>query len=81
MSALTLENYRWGIALWAIVFPATFLPLAVVFKFYEKKAQQQGLFIRERSGRTFVQSFIHYFHEFDSKFHCHIFGDISDLLR
>jgi hypothetical protein len=40
-------------------------PLGLLFKFYERKAKKQGLFVTKSSGRNVAQSFAHYFHEFD----------------
>jgi len=62
---LQMTSWRWALGAFAIIQPVVFLPLAVVFKFYQRKAAKQGLFIREPSGRTAMQSIIHYFHEFD----------------
>nr|POF14860.1 siderophore iron transporter mirb [Quercus suber] len=63
-----IDNWRWGIGLFCIVQPVVFLPLAIVFKFYQKKAEKLGLYRREPSGRTAFQSTKHYFHEFDSEY-------------
>lgn len=60
-----MTTWRWAIGAFAIIMPVVFLPLALVFKHYQKKAEKMGLFAREESGRSFAQSFIHYFHEFD----------------
>lgn len=68
-SFLSTSGWRWGYGAFAIIMPFVFLPLAAVFKFYQKKAEKQGLFIREKSGRTKVQSIVHYTHEFDGKQH------------
>ncbi|KAF2859422.1 putative siderochrome-iron transporter [Piedraia hortae CBS 480.64] len=64
-SFLAHTTWRWAIAAFCIIQPVVFLPLAVVFKFYQKKAQKMGLYRREPSGRTTLQSIVHYFHEFD----------------
>ncbi|OQD86624.1 hypothetical protein PENANT_c007G07395 [Penicillium antarcticum] len=64
-SVYTKYGWRWGYGIFCIVMPFVFLPLAVVFKFYEKKARKQGIFRRQPSGRTIMQSVTHYFHEFD----------------
>jgi hypothetical protein len=70
-SFLSNSTYHWAIGAFCIIQPVVFLPLAVVFKFYQRKAEKMGLYKRNASGRTAVQSFIHYFHEFDGKlFHC-----------
>ena len=60
-------GWRWCFGIFAIIMPFVFLPLAVVFKFYQKKAEKLGLFTRVKSNRTTMQSIIHYIHEFDSK--------------
>lgn len=42
-----------------------FAPLGILFKYYEKKAKNMGVFETRSSGRTAMQSLLHYFHEFD----------------
>ncbi|EAW11883.1 putative siderochrome-iron transporter [Aspergillus clavatus NRRL 1] len=64
-SFLKITTWRWAYGTFAIVMPVVFAPLAVVFKMYQKKAERMGLYVRERSGRTWTQSVIHYTHEFD----------------
>lgn len=66
-SFLKTSGWRWAYGTFAIVMPFVFIPLAVVFKFYEKKAEKRGIYKRVGSGRTVWQSIVHYFHEFDSK--------------
>lgn len=61
-------SWRWGYGTFAIVNTVAFAPLAIVFKFYQKKAEKMGLYKKESSGRTVVQSIIHYTHEFDCTF-------------
>ncbi|KAJ6184800.1 hypothetical protein N7519_006101 [Penicillium mononematosum] len=58
-------GWRWGYGIFCIVTPFVFLPLAMVFKYFEKKAEKNGIFRRQPSGRTVGQSIIHYIHEFD----------------
>lgn len=67
-SFVRTSGWRWGYGAFAIIMPFVFIPLAVVFKYYERKAIKLGLFKREDSGRTAMQSVLHYFHEFDSEF-------------
>ena len=62
---LDTTTWRWALGAFAIIQPFVFLPLAVVFKFFQRKAAKQGLFVREPSGRTTMQSIVHYIHEFD----------------
>lgn len=60
-------GWRWGYGIFCIIQPVVFLPLSVVFKFYEKKAIKLGIWTPRNSGRTKMQSIIHYIHEFDGK--------------
>jgi MFS family permease len=61
----THSTWRWAYGCFAIIIFFTFVPLALVFKFYQRKAEKMGLFAQKLSGRTPLQSFLHYFHEFD----------------
>jgi len=67
IAASPTTGWRWAFGAFAIIMPVIFLPLIIVFKFYQKKAEKLGLYRRERSGRTTVQSIVHYIHEFDGK--------------
>ncbi|KAJ5988476.1 siderochrome iron transporter 2 [Penicillium waksmanii] len=58
-------GWRWSFGVFAIVAPFVFVPLILVFKYYERKAEKLGLYHPQPSGRTWSQSVIHYFHEFD----------------
>lgn len=62
---LTHSTWRWAYGCFAIITFFVFVPLALVFKFYQRKAEKLNLFIRVPSGRTTAQSFVYYFHEFD----------------
>lgn len=62
---LKTTTWRWGYGAFCIIMFFVFMPLVVVFKFYQRKAEKMGVFKREPSGRTVVQSILHYFHEFD----------------
>lgn len=64
-SFLSMTSWRWAYGAFAIIMPFIFVPLAVVFKFYQRKARKLGLLKDVDSGRTTIQSIIHYFHEFD----------------
>lgn len=59
------STWRWAIGCFAIIQPFIFIPLAVVFKFYQKKAERLGIYKHQSSGRTTMQSIVHYIHEFD----------------
>lgn len=66
-SFFSMGTWRWSIGAFCIIQPVVFVPLGVVFKFYQRKAEKQGLFVRQASGRSVFQSCVHYFHEFDCK--------------
>lgn len=58
-------NWRWGFGIFAIIFPVVATPLYFVLKYNLRKAKKQGLLERTPSGRTWVQSVLHYCIEFD----------------
>ncbi|KAJ5166736.1 Siderochrome iron transporter 2 [Penicillium canariense] len=64
-SIYNLCGWRWGYGMFCIIQPVVFCPLALIFKFYERKAISKGVWKPRNSGRTKMQSIIHYFHEFD----------------
>lgn len=61
------SGWRWGYGIFCIIQLVALCPLALVFKFYEKKAIKMGVWTKRSSGRTTTQSIIHYIHEFDGK--------------
>ncbi|KAH6659122.1 major facilitator superfamily domain-containing protein [Truncatella angustata] len=64
-SFLQMTTWRWAIGAFCIIMFFVFTPLAIVFKFFEIKARKQGLFKREPSGRSIMQSIVHHCIEFD----------------
>jgi len=58
-------GFRWGFGAFSIITPAVTLPLFFIFYFNYRKAEKQGLWKREPSGRTTWQSCVHYAIEFD----------------
>lgn len=66
-SFLAMTTWRWAYGAFAIIMPFVFIPLAIVFKYYQLKAEKLGLFKRDRTGRSIARSIMHYIHEFDSK--------------
>jgi hypothetical protein len=48
-------NWRWGFGAFAIIVPAMTLPLFFLLKLKLRKAEQEGRYVRESSGRTFIQ--------------------------
>jgi MFS family permease len=63
---LNHSTWQWGYGSFTIIMFCVFMPLVVIFKFYERKAKKMGLYRREPSGRTTTQSIVHYIHEFDA---------------
>lgn len=64
-SFINHAGWRWAVGAFAIIQVVVIAPLGILFKFYEKKAKKMGLFETRASGRSTVQSIVHYFHEFD----------------
>ncbi|XRM40407.1 Siderochrome iron transporter 2 [Aspergillus tubingensis] len=64
-SFLKVATWRWAYGVFAIIMPVAFAPLVVVLKYYQRKAESMGLLKKEDSGRTTMQSIVHYIHEFD----------------
>lgn len=60
-------SWRWGFGTFAIILPFVAAPLFIVLKLNLRKAERQGILIREKSGRTFTQNLWFYFMEFDRK--------------
>ncbi|KIW03936.1 hypothetical protein, variant [Verruconis gallopava] len=58
-------GWRWGYGSMIIIMFAVFMPLVLVFKYFQRKAERMGLLTRTPSGRNAWQSVLHYFHEFD----------------
>ncbi|CAM1507631.1 Fc.00g072720.m01.CDS01 [Cosmosporella sp. VM-42] len=53
-----LENvsWRWGFGCFAIVLPVVAAPLFAVLKLNLRKAEKQGILVRQSSGRTFFET-------------------------
>lgn len=64
-SVLETVGFRWGFGIFAIVTPVVCMPLYFLFAYNQRKAIKQGIVVREKSGRTAIQSIVHYFWEFD----------------
>lgn len=62
-------NWRWAYGCFAIILPVVALPMFGLLRYNLHKAKKSGLLRkRDHSGRTFMQSVIHYVIEFDRKF-------------
>jgi MFS family permease len=56
-SILAHTSWRWGYGMWAIILPATFLPLALTLLFNQRKAKRLRLIKQKpRKHRTFYES-------------------------
>ncbi|KAF7556274.1 hypothetical protein G7Z17_g1559 [Cylindrodendrum hubeiense] len=64
-SALDGIGFRWGLGVWAIVYPVVCTPLWALFYYYQRKAEKAGLYKNEPSGRNFTESLMHWAKEFD----------------
>ncbi|KAJ5565486.1 hypothetical protein N7513_001728 [Penicillium frequentans] len=64
-SFLKIGGWRWAYGAFCLIQPVVFMPLIITFKYYENKARRAGILARQPSGRTILQSIIHYIHEFD----------------
>ncbi|KAJ5963764.1 uncharacterized protein N7479_003640 [Penicillium vulpinum] len=58
-------SWRWAFGAFSIIFPIVASPLYFILKANLKKAHQNGLAVREPSGRTLLQSVWFYIKEFD----------------
>lgn len=58
---------RWAFGIFAIIFPIVASPLYGVLKFYLRQAVKAGHLVKEKSGRTVLQSIWFYLIEFDGK--------------
>ncbi|KAE8368917.1 major facilitator superfamily domain-containing protein [Aspergillus caelatus] len=60
------SNWRWAYGCFAIVLPVVALPMFCLLRYNRHLAKKNGLLKpREKSGRTMMQSIIHYIIEFD----------------
>ncbi|CAI4212047.1 unnamed protein product [Parascedosporium putredinis] len=64
--AFAFTSWRWGFGSFAIIIPAVTLPLFFILKLNLRKAEQKGLYIKEKSGRTWMQSIKHGIIQFDA---------------
>lgn len=67
-SFINHASWRWAYGAFAIIVPVVFLPLMLVFKHYQRKAEEMGVYRRRPSGRTLGESIIFYIQEFDCEF-------------
>ncbi|KIV99314.1 uncharacterized protein PV09_08975 [Verruconis gallopava] len=59
-------NWRWAFGCFAIVLPVVALPMVGLLQFNKRVAAKKGILPEKKSsGRTFMQSLVHYLIEFD----------------
>ncbi|KAI1463459.1 MFS general substrate transporter [Daldinia caldariorum] len=57
-------NFRWAFGAFTIILLGVSLPVVAILYYHERKAKKLGL-LRPKSGRTPIQSILHYIIEFD----------------
>lgn len=60
-------SWRWGFGTFAIILPIVAAPMYIILKVNLRKAENKGLLVKEKSGRTLLQNILYYAHEFDGK--------------
>lgn len=60
-------NWRWGFGAFAIIVPAMTMPLFILLKLQLRKAEREGRYVKEKSGRNFFQSLRYGLVAFDCK--------------
>jgi MFS family permease len=65
------STWRWGYGTFAIITPFMCIPFWAIFYFMNRKAQSMGVIKQPKSGRTIVQSVVHWGIEFDGEFDQH----------
>lgn len=58
-------NWRWGFGCFAIILPVVCTPTFLLLKLNVRKAEQRGIYVKERSGRTLFQHIRYGIVEFD----------------
>ncbi|GKT89517.1 siderophore iron transporter mirB [Colletotrichum tofieldiae] len=58
-------NFRWAFGAFAIILIGFSIPIAIIFFFSEVKAKKSGLIPPKQKTRSAIESFKHYFIEFD----------------
>lgn len=64
-SLLETIGWRWGIGIWAIIFPVVCSPLCALFYYNQRKATKAGLVHVPDHGRGVVANIVYYLKEFD----------------
>ncbi|CAG7930650.1 unnamed protein product [Penicillium olsonii] len=58
-------NFRWAFGAFAIMLVGVSIPVCTVMLFMERRATKNGNLTKERSGRSWWQTIVHYIIEFD----------------
>lgn len=59
------STWRWGYSAFTIITPFMCIPFWLIFYLMSRRAKQQGVVVKEKSGRTFLEFIKHYCIEFD----------------
>lgn len=74
-------NWRWGFGCFSIIFPIVALPLFFVLKLHRRKAQNEGVLLDEKSGRSWFETVWYYTVEFDGESrHAHTESSLKSSL-
>ena len=64
---LLAANWRWGIGCFAIIVPVVCVPLFITLKLNLRRAEKNGIIVREKTGRPTLSGFFKGLKEFDRK--------------
>jgi MFS family permease len=64
-------NFRWAFGAFVIMLVGVCIPVCVVMLLMQRRAEKSGRLTKEKSGRSWWQSIVHYFIEFDGAYRAH----------
>lgn len=73
-------DWRWGFGCFAIIVPVVSLPLFITLKLNLRRAEEQGRIVKERGGRTVLQSIWKGFKDFDGKQMSQLLDKLNGML-
>lgn len=71
-------NFRWAFGAWSIILVGSSVPVLAILFIQERKAKKQGI-VRNKSGRTILQSFKYYFIHFDGMWN-HLSSIVQEIV-
>lgn len=60
-------NWRWAFGTFTIILPFVAAPMYILLKYQQRKAQKNGLLVRQTEDRTLLEKIKHGVVEFDRK--------------